>query len=365
MAESVYEYQYVFPAVRGIQAKSEYFTCMVPLELIPKIFLFDGDDVPPELRAQRQLNRNRIPEMTRYIVENRNTYVFSALTASIEGETTFIPAGDEASQVNNGTLHIKMNSRFLINDGQHRRAAIEQALREGDPDLSDETIAVVFFINKDLSTNQQMFADLNRYAIRPSKSMGILYDQRDEDAEITRKVVETVSFFREFVEKEKTSISPKSRRLFTLNNLSNANKDLLSQVNGDEAEKVKIANSFWEKVGNVIPEWKSVIDYKLTAGEVREDYIHTQGVTLRAIAKAGSELIKMDPNGWENKLEALGEINWRRSEKVWNGRAIENGKLRNTLQNINLTAIVIKQRLQIPLNKDEKQIETAFVSRSQ
>ena len=60
-----------------------------------------------------------------------------------------------------------------------------------------------------------MFADLNRYAIRPSKSMGILYDQRDEDAEITRKVVETVSFFREFVEKEKTSISPKSRRLFT------------------------------------------------------------------------------------------------------------------------------------------------------
>ena len=36
-------------------------------------------------------------------------------------------------------------------------------------------------INKDLSTNQQMFADLNRYAIRPSKSMGILYDQRDDD----------------------------------------------------------------------------------------------------------------------------------------------------------------------------------------
>ena len=45
--------------------------------------------------------------------------------------------------------------------------------------------------------------------------------------------------------------------------------------------------------------------------------------------------------------------------------AIENGKLRNTLPNINLTAIFIKQRLHIPLNKDEKQIETDFVSRSQ
>ena len=94
-------------------------------------------------------------------------------------------------------------------------------------------------------------------------------------------------------------------------------------------------------------------------------YLPEMPSALRAIAKAGSELIKMDPNGWENKLEALGEINWRRSEKAWSGRAIENGKLRNTLQNINLTAIVIKQRLQIPLSKDEKQIETDFVSRSQ
>ena len=115
--------------------------------------------------------------------------------------------------------------------------------------------------------------------------------------------------FSENLLKKKRQVYLLNQKTFTLNNLSNANKDLLSQVNGDESEKVKIANSFWEKVGNVIPEWKSVIDYKLTAGEVREDYIHTQGVTLRAIAKAGSELIKMDPNGWEHKLEALGEIN--------------------------------------------------------
>ena len=28
---------FVFPAVRGIQAQKEYFTAMVPLEIIPKL----------------------------------------------------------------------------------------------------------------------------------------------------------------------------------------------------------------------------------------------------------------------------------------------------------------------------------------
>ncbi|GIU78070.1 MAG: hypothetical protein KatS3mg005_1308 [Bryobacteraceae bacterium] len=57
------------------------------------------------------------------------------------------------------------------------------ALREC-PDLGDETIAVVFFLDIGLKRCQQMFADLNRYAVRPSRSIGILYDHRDDSAEL-------------------------------------------------------------------------------------------------------------------------------------------------------------------------------------
>src|SRR5437870_9539 len=32
---------YVFPAIRGIQARREYYVSMCPLRLIPKLFLFD------------------------------------------------------------------------------------------------------------------------------------------------------------------------------------------------------------------------------------------------------------------------------------------------------------------------------------
>ena len=76
---------FVFPAVKGIQAKGEYFTSMVPLEVIPKIFQFVDEQLPPEIRAQRILNRARIPEIRDYILENPDDYVFSSITVSVDG----------------------------------------------------------------------------------------------------------------------------------------------------------------------------------------------------------------------------------------------------------------------------------------
>src|SRR5258708_17081812 len=84
-------FTYVFSALKGVQAGREYFVAMCPLQLIPKIFVFYGGELPPELRAQRVLNRSRVPEKARYLVENPNDYVFSAITASIHGDARFVP----------------------------------------------------------------------------------------------------------------------------------------------------------------------------------------------------------------------------------------------------------------------------------
>lgn len=48
-------FEFVFPAIRGIQAGSEYYVSMCPLKLLPRIFRFDDEDLSPELRAQRTL----------------------------------------------------------------------------------------------------------------------------------------------------------------------------------------------------------------------------------------------------------------------------------------------------------------------
>jgi DNA sulfur modification protein DndB len=68
---------------------------MCPLKLIPTIFLFDEDEIPPELRAQRAINRARVPEIARYLVENPQEYVFSSITACVDGEVRFEPLDAE------------------------------------------------------------------------------------------------------------------------------------------------------------------------------------------------------------------------------------------------------------------------------
>jgi DNA sulfur modification protein DndB len=165
---SGYGYGYTFPALRGMQAGSEYYVAMCPLSLLPKLFVFDEASIPAELRAQRQLNLARIPEITRYILENRSDYVFSAITVSIDSEVTFQPVSDARDSSGIGHLFVPMTARFIINDGQHRRAAIERAL-EIQPDLSAEMIAVVFYTDVGLRRTQQLFADLNKHAVRPTK----------------------------------------------------------------------------------------------------------------------------------------------------------------------------------------------------
>ncbi len=152
---------------------------MCPLKLVPKILLFQEEELPPELRAQRVLNKARVPEIANYVTSNRTNYIFSSITASIDAKVIFdnLKLADETLE-DIGKLRVPMDARILVNDGQHRRAAIEEALKE-HPDLGDETISVVFFIDVGLKKSQQMFADLNKHAIRPTRSIGILYDHRD------------------------------------------------------------------------------------------------------------------------------------------------------------------------------------------
>ena len=52
-----------FPALRGVQAGREYYITMWTLRTLRQISIFDEDELPPELRAQRVLNKARIPEI--------------------------------------------------------------------------------------------------------------------------------------------------------------------------------------------------------------------------------------------------------------------------------------------------------------
>jgi len=341
---------FTFPAIRGVQAGRAYYTSMCPLRIIPKIFLFDEAEaeLSPELRAQRTLNRSRVPEMVEYINSNPDTYTFSAITASIDAEIEFesIGTSGDANQV--GMLHVPMDAKFIINDGQHRRAAIEEALKQ-NPDLGDESIAVVFFVDRGLERCQQMFADLNRYAIRPAKSLGILYDHRDDMAELARLVVFKSKVFNGIVEMEKTSLSARSRKLFTLSAIYSATKELLAGLNfKDRGSATDFAIDYWEEVSKHMEEWNRVREGKLSAGEVRRDFIHSHGVTLQSLGMVGNKLLKVSPDGWQEQLFLLKEIDWSRSNtSVWEGKTMIDGRISKSGKSIELTAGYLMKKIKL------------------
>jgi DNA sulfur modification protein DndB len=358
------EFEYVFPAIRGVQAGHEYFVTMCPLRIVPRLFVYNEEELPAEMRAQRSLNKARVPEMARYIVENPDSYIFSALTASVNADVRFeSPLGDTGPAERVGTLTVPMSATFVINDGQHRRAAIQQALAE-NPALGDETIAIVMFIDVGLSRCQQMFADLNRYAIRPAKSIGVLYDHRDPMAAIARLVVSQNPILSDLTEMESSNLAPRSRKLFTLSALHTATSALLNEIKPDSlTERVDLAAEFWRLVASQFPLWQQVYRGEVTAGEVRQDFIHTHSIALHALGRVGNSLLRESPtpSTWEERLEKLRSIDWHRNNAdTWEGRATNAGKVSKSRTNVELTTAYIRTALGMPLPPDEQRAEDAF-----
>ena len=348
-------YCYTFPAVRGIQAGKPFYIATCPLRIIPKIFMYDEDEVPPDLRAQRTLNKSRIPEMVRYLLDNPDNYVFSALTASIETNIQF----DEASDGSNlGSLKVPMDAKILINDGQHRRKAIEEAIKER-PELGHDNIPVLFFVDEGLSRSQQMFADLNKYAVKPSPSLSTLYDHRDPSSYLARFLATEVLPFKGFTELEKSNISLMSNKLFTLSGIKQATRALLGKGprDGFTNEDKDLAIEFWSEVYANMPEWKQVIDKEVSPTQLRQEFIHAHGVGIHAIGLLGKDLVCESPKNWKEKLSKLREVDWRKSNPEWNQRCMHGGKLSKATQSIQLTNNLLKQAVGLKLTPFERQLE--------
>ena len=348
---------YGFDAIRGVQAGREFYVAMCPLNIIPKLFVFNDHALPAEIRAQRTLRETRIPKITNYIINNPKDYLFSSLTASVDGKMRFSPSPALGEEGKLGRLYISMNSKLLINDGQHRRKAIEEALKIM-PELGNDAISVVFFGDKGLKRSQQMFADLNKHAVKPTTSLGILYDHRDAYSTFIVKLANEVEMFRDRVELEKTSISNRSTKFLTLSGISEATKHLLSnntKMISEEQEKFVV--EYWNEVARNIPEWNLLLEKKVSAGELRKNFVHSHSNLLSTLGIIGAFLLKNYPNEWKEKLKGLRKIGWSRNDKMWEGRLVIDGKMLKTNIGMELAANAILNSLEIPLDEERRKFE--------
>lgn len=327
---------YTFAAIRGIQANRAYYVAMVPLKVLEKLFQFDDEDLPPKLRSQRDLNRMRIPAIARYINQNPNEYVISALSASIGGSFGFEPFPGQRSL---GTLRVDMQATILINDGQHRRAGIVEAIRDR-PSLGDETIAVTLFPDEGLGRSQQMFVDLNQHGVKPARSLRLFYDGRDEGARLTRAVVDSIPLLRDLTDLTRSNLPAGSRKLFAFSALHTATATLVSEAGiAATAEDPTPVVEFWQAVIDNMPDWLAAGRREVLPADLRRETVHAHGIALEALAIAGARIIQERPDGWRDALRALRDIDWSRgSSEIWEGRALVNGRVNRSRTSVLLTS---------------------------
>ena len=342
LEKQVGDVTYGFDAIRGIQASREFYVAMCPLKTIPKLFTFNDHDIPVELRAQRTLKESRIPAIKDYILNNPKDYIFSSLTASVDGKMKFFPSPALGEDSKLGRLYINMDSKLLINDGQHRRKAIEEALKE-NPELGHEMISVVFFKDDGLKRSQQMFSDLNKNAVKPTKSLNILYDHRNEASRFIVEMISELLIFKNRTELEKTTISNRSKNAFTLNGISDASLKLIGKNKSSKipSEKQELIKKFWETASKYITQWHELIDESITPYALRQEFISTNTNVLNALGIAGKKLIQKYPDSWESKLKNLRKIDWSRNAPEWEGNLVINGQLQRQTKGIVLAAEMI------------------------
>jgi len=261
------------------------------------------------------LNKARVPDITSYILENDDGFLFSSITASYSCPVKFTSSAEYADV---GTLEMELeNLELIINDGQHRCAAIAAALKE-NPALGKEKISVLLFETESMERLQQMFSDLNRFVQQTSKSLGMLYDRRDNLSALTMELAEQVDVFRDMVEKEKVTIPRRSPKLFTISALYEANEELLGKKIAEQGSPVygeilKTAVEYWTELSQIIGDWQKVKNGELSASELRQEKINTHAVVLRALGGVGKTLLEKYPGDWRGKLKLLERLDWRKT----------------------------------------------------
>lgn len=343
-----------FPAMQGTIGQRTYYACLMKLNAIPKMFTFrDWAEFTPEDREQRILNKKRVPDIAKYILDNEDGYLFSSITASYKCPVQFRSVDGDGL----GLLEMEFEeANFVINDGQHRCAAITHAIKE-NPAIGDESISVLLFPYESRERVQQMFSDLNRFVVKTSKSLDILFDKRDPLSLVTLDVCERVTTFKGMVDKDAVSLPIRSPKLFSLSALYDANEELLSyhRENDDAShqELVSVATEYWTAVAKVMPDWAKVKNGDLKALELRQENISSHAVVLRALGSVGADLMKDDPKGWKARLLDLTSVDWSKKNAEWENVCIIANSVVSNRQARFATKAYLKHKLGLPLNEAE------------
>lgn len=349
---------YTFPATRGNQAGKTFFTSTIPFKYLVRLFRFDDESVPADLRAQRKLNEGRATAIAEYILANPASFVLPAITVSC-GEMTFSVLNEEHGL---GLLQIPLDACLLINDGQHRRRGIELAMRE-NPSLADQSVSVTLFFDQGLHASQQMFSDINANASKPSGSINALYDLRNPYSRWILDILSRRPSIKARMDMEAASPAKKSSNLWSLiafhtfvGLLTGVNEKNIARQSDLDGKAEKVV-AFLDALA-VIPFWSPMLAGTISAEEIRERYVISHAVFLNALGVLGSHVTDMAC------LAGLAQVDPDKAAAMWQGRCVLQGKMRKTTDGVKSAAAVLLRLCGLELPPDIARLDALCVQDS-
>jgi DNA sulfur modification protein DndB len=304
-------------ALVGRMGRRPVYNALIRIDLAVLLFTTYDWRIDVEHRAQRIPKAARIPDIVAYLRKHPTDWIFPSFTVSFAGSTHFKKDNNAAS----GTLLLDDSEPLLVSDGQHRFLGLERALEEL-PNLGPQTISILFINRPSLDKAQQLFADLNKHAKTPPKSLLVLYDKSPALNRITVMVAERAQLFKDRVEKERTFVTKRSRLLTSLSALYQANERLFKYdrvfANTDPEAAAEYAIHVWDSIAQSIPQYNAVAKGHVSPAELREDTILASSLVFWALGDVAAE-VKQSGKLTRNKLRPLGEINWSKRNRYWQG----------------------------------------------
>ena len=358
-----------FPAVKGVQAGREFYTAQVQLKYLVRLFTFADENLPAELRAQRKVNESHAKDISNYVAKNRFDYVLPAITASVNSAMFFEPFNAEGLADRLGVLRIPMDAVILINDGQHRRMAVELAL-QSDRSLGDETIPVVLYFDEGLARSKQIFSDLNAHLVKPSAAISALYDLRNPYNKYVLKKIEGHQEVNRFVDKENTTIGVKSHMIWSLVHYKKfflqltGLKEICFEHDSLQNQFGSLVNGFPDYVITAMVEMitplRLALSGEISAEQLRSDYVAGHAVYLESLALALNGLKVQFTTTRDAVFSAMAKIatlSTERTAEHWVGRCVLADRMVKTSDSVKLTAALMRRAAGIPLSESMVEAE--------
>jgi len=196
-----------FPCIKGkIGDWPYYVTTMSMAELVNYVKF--ADEIFPrndlDQIMQRELT-NRSSAISDYLVKNEQRFMGSLVVAAVGGEPKFVPVGFGDDNIYSfadgklGFLRFDGSENYYALDGQHRLAAIKDALKRLDT-LGKDEVSLIIIWHADNEEGRKrarrLFTTVNRYVKKTTNEEDLVSDEDSPVNIYTRRLVREHPFFK-------------------------------------------------------------------------------------------------------------------------------------------------------------------------